>query len=217
MFETEINISIPKQQLPALPQAHFEGTITVIDSVDRARQALRVLRRAGMVGFDTETRPSFRRGNPHKVALMQLSTDDHCFLFRLNHMGVSRALCNFLQDPDVLKVGLSVHDDFNVLRRSVAQLEPKGFVELQTYVRGFHIADISLQKIYAILFGEYMPKNQRLTNWEADELTPRQQAYAAMDAWACLRIYKYLKSGSFNPMESPYLVKPGNDNSAHED
>lgn len=209
MLQTDINISIPKQLLPTLPQARFAGRITVIDSVDQARQALRALRRAGIVGFDTETRPSFRRGNPHKVALMQLSTDDRCFLFRLNKMGLSRALCNFLQDPSIMKVGLSVHDDFNVMRRSVFELSPQGFVELQTYVKSFHISDISLQKIYAILFGEYMPKSQRLTNWEADELTQNQQAYAAMDAWACLRIYKYLKSGNFVPAESPYLQPIG--------
>ncbi|MDE5657062.1 MAG: 3'-5' exonuclease domain-containing protein 2 [Muribaculaceae bacterium] len=209
MLQTDINISIPKQLLPTLPQARFAGRITVIDSVDQARQALRALRRAGIVGFDTETRPSFRRGHPHKVALMQLSTDDRCFLFRLNKMGLSRALCNFLQDPSVIKVGLSVHDDFNVMRRSVLELRPQGFVELQTYVKSFHIKDISLQKIYAILFGEYMPKSQRLTNWEADELTQHQQSYAAMDAWACLRIYKYLESGSFVPVESPYLQPIG--------
>ncbi|MDE6098003.1 MAG: 3'-5' exonuclease domain-containing protein 2 [Muribaculaceae bacterium] len=208
MFETDIDISIPKDVLPTLPYARFPGQITVIDSVDGVRQALRALRRCGVVGFDTETRPSFRRGHTHKVALMQLSTDDRCFLLRLNKTGVSRALCNFLQDPSTVKVGLSMHDDFNVLRRSVPELQPQGFIELQAYVKRFHIKDISLQKIYAILFGEYMPKNQRLTNWEAEELTTHQQAYAAMDAWACLRIYKYLKSGRFEPMESPYIVRP---------
>lgn len=208
MSDTEINIAISKQLLPTLPQAHFPGKITVIDSVDTARQALRVLRRAGIVGFDTETRPSFRRGHPHKVALMQLSTRDHCFLLRLCKTGVTRALCNFLQDSEVLKVGLSVHDDFNVLRRSVPDLAPQGFIELQTYVKSFHIGDISLQKIYAILFGQYMPKNQRLTNWEADRLSDHQQAYAAMDAWACLRIYEYLRSGQFDPATSPYRLSP---------
>ncbi|MDE5930360.1 MAG: 3'-5' exonuclease domain-containing protein 2 [Muribaculaceae bacterium] len=211
MIESEINISIPKQILPSLPQARFPGQITVIDSLDQARQALRYLRRAAIVGFDTETRPSFRKGNPHKVALLQLSTDERCFLFRLNRMGVSRALCNFLQDPAVMKVGLSVHDDFNVLRRSVPELKPQGFIELQAYVKRYGIVDISLQKIYAIVFGEYMPKNQRLTNWEADQLTPHQQAYAAMDAWACLRIYTYLNSGRFIPMESPYRIPPPDD------
>lgn len=207
MIDAQPKISIPKAILSELPHAHFEGKITIVDSLDKARQALRALRRAGIVGFDTETRPSFRRGHPHKVALMQLSTDDHCFLLRLCTMGVSQALCNFLQDPAVVKIGLSVHDDFNVLRRSVPTLMPQGFIDLQQYVQQFGIADISLQKIYAIVFGEYMTKNQRLTNWEAPELTLHQQTYAAMDAYACLRLYKYLKSGQFDPLSSPYIVK----------
>lgn len=196
---TEPRISISKATLSTLPPARFPGKITVIDSVDTARQALRVLRRAGIVGFDTETRPSFKPGRTHNVALMQLSTRDRCFLFRLNVMGLSRALRNFLEDPQVIKVGLSVHDDFNVLRRSVPDLQPQGFVELQQFVKQYGIADISLQKIYAIVFGEYISKNQRLTNWEAPELTPHQQAYAAMDAYACLQLYKYLSEGRFDP------------------
>lgn len=208
MNVAEPNISIPKNLLPTLPHAKFEGEITVIDSIDKARQALRSLRRAGIVGFDTETRPSFRRGHPHKVALMQLSTDSHCFLFRLCTIGITQAMANFLQDPAIIKIGLSVHDDFNVMRRTMPGLQPQGFVELQTYVKQFGIADISLQKIYAILFGQYMPKSQRLTNWEAAELTPFQQAYAAMDAYACLKIYKYLKSGQFDPNTSPYQLDP---------
>lgn len=208
MTSTDVKIAIPKAELATLPPARFPGRITVIDSVDKARQALRVLRRAGVVGFDTETRPSFRRGSVHKVALMQLSTRDHCFLFRLCNMGVSQALCNFLQDPSVTKIGLSVHDDFNVLRRSVADLQPQGFVELQTFVKQFGITDISLQKIYAIVFGQYMSKGQRLTNWEAPQLTEHQQAYAAMDAYACLQIYSYLKAGNFNPADSPYKIEP---------
>ncbi len=146
MLQTDINISIPKQLLPTLPQARFAGRITVIDSVDQARQALRALRRAGIVGFDTETRPSFRRGNPHKVALMQLSTDDRCFLFRLNKMGLSRALCNFLQDPSVMKVGLSVHDDFNVMRRSVFELCQ--IVSYQRYQPAENLRH-TLRRIYA--------------------------------------------------------------------
>lgn len=199
MNDKQPHISIPKALLHTLPPAKFPGKITVIDSVDTARQALRVLRRAGVVGFDTETRPSFKPGRSHNVALMQLSTMDRCFLFRLNEMGVSRALCNFLQDPEVIKVGLSVHDDFNVLRRSVPDLQPQGFVELQQFVKQYGIADISLQKIYAIVFGQYMSKNQRLTNWEAPELTPHQQSYAAMDAYACLQLYRYLSEGRFDP------------------
>ena len=153
-----------------------------------------------MVGFDTETRPAFKKGQKHKVALMQISTVDRCYLFRLNKIGMSEELKAFLENPDVLKIGLSVHDDFTVLRRS-SELDPKGFVDLQDMVKNFEITDISLQKIYAIIFGERISKSQRLTNWEADSLSEAQQAYAALDAWACLKIYNYLNAGKFVPAQ----------------
>lgn len=100
-----------------------------------------------------------------------------------------------------------MHDDFSVMRRT-EPLEPQGFVELQHYVRDFCISDSSLQKIYAIVFGQRISKKQRLTNWEADKLTPQQQAYAALDSWACLHIYRYLSEGRFDPSSSPYRVFP---------
>lgn len=199
-------IAISKDVLAEMPVVAFDGGITVVDTPEMARVALRELTRARIVGFDTETRPSFHKGRVHKVALMQLSTDDHCFLFRLNKLGISEGLRRFLEDPEIIKIGLSVHDDFSVMRRLNEDLDPQGFVDLQDYVKYFHIHDISLQKIYAIVFGGRISKNQRLTNWEADTLTPQQQAYAATDAWACLKIYRYLRTGSFDPDESAYIV-----------
>lgn len=199
-------IAISKETVAEMPVVTFPGTITVVDTPEKARMALRELSRARVVGFDTETRPSFHRGRTHNVALMQLSTDDHCFLLRLNIIGMSVYLRRFLEDPEIIKIGLSVHDDFSVMRRMVDDLDPQGFIDLQEYVKYFHINDISLQKVYAIVFGEKISKNQRLTNWEADELTPQQQAYAAIDAWACLRLYRTLRSGAFHPDESPYIV-----------
>lgn len=199
-------IAISKAAVAEMPTVAFDGGITVVDTPEKSRIALRELRRAGIVGFDTETRPSFQRGRLHKVALMQLSTLDHCFLFRLNILGIPHGLREFLEDPEIIKIGLSVHDDFSVMRRIVDDLQPQGFVDLQDYVKFFYINDISLQKIYAIIFGGRISKSQRLTNWEAAELTAPQQVYAATDAWACLKMYKYLRSGLFRPDDSPYIV-----------
>ncbi len=196
-------ISINKEQLNELPRTVFPGAITVVDQPSTARTAMRTLLRERTVGFDTETRPSFRKGYQHKVALMQISTADRCFLFRLNKIDVSTQLKRFLENPDIIKIGLSLHDDFNVLHRS-DDIDPQGFVDLQKVVGKFGITDISLQKIYAILFGERISKCQRLTNWEAETLTEAQQAYAALDAWACLRIYRYLVEGRFDTLHSPY-------------
>lgn len=202
-------IAISKETVAEMPVVEYPGgtsTITVVDTPAMARVALRELRRARIVGFDTETRPSFTRGKVHKVALMQLSTDSHCFLFRLNKLGISEGMRQFLEDPEIIKIGLSVHDDFSVMRRICPDLDPQGFIDLQEYVKYFHINDISLQKIYAIVFQEKISKNQRLTNWEAPTLTDQQQIYAALDAWACLRLYRTLRSGEFDPDKSPFVV-----------
>lgn len=199
-------IAISKDTVSGMPLVSFDGGITVVDTPAMARVALRELSRARVVGFDTETRPSFHRGRLHNVALMQLSTDDHCFLFRLNILGISDGLRRFLENPEIIKIGLSVHDDFSVMRRVSPELDPQGFIDLQEYVKYFNISDISLQKIYAIIFGERISKTQRLTNWEAERLTDAQQTYAAIDAWACLKLYRRLRSGAFDPDGSPYIV-----------
>lgn len=202
MKEKQYTISISKEALSELPPVHFAGAITVIESAAVAHTALRALSKEKMVGFDTETRPCFRKGHVRPAALMQISTEDRCFLFRLNKIGICSELKDFLENPDIIKIGLSVHDDFNVLRRATP-LNPQGFVELQTLVKRYDISDISLQKIYAIIFGKRISKGQRLSNWEADVLTESQQAYAALDAWACLNIYKELTGGHFDPLTSP--------------
>lgn len=199
-------IAISKETVASMPTVTYHGGITVVDTPAMARVALRELTRARVIGFDTETRPSFQRGRMHNVALMQLSTDDHCFLFRLNILGISEGLRAFLENPEIIKIGLSVHDDFSVMRRLSPDLSPQGFIDLQDYVKYFNISDISLQKIYAIIFNERISKTQRLTNWEAEHLTEAQQTYAAIDAWACLRLYRYLRSGEYDPDASPYIV-----------
>lgn len=190
-----------------MPPVKFPGKLHVIDNAADAMQAVAWLSKQDAIGFDTETRPSFRKGEVHNVALVQLSTMDECFLFRVNHTGFTEPLRKLLENPAVIKVGLSTHDDFHGLRQ-LAPVNPQGVVELQNYVKRFDIGDMSLQKIYAIIFGQYISKGQRLTNWEAATLTPPQQAYAAIDAWACLHIYRHLAAGEFNPAESPYFVTP---------
>ena len=110
----------------------------------------------------------------------------------------------FLENGDVNKIGLSLKDDFHSLAK-LAEFEPQGFIELQSFVKDYQISDNSLQKIYGIIFNQRISKNQRLTNWEASELTESQQHYAAIDAWACQRIYNHLRAGNFHPETSPYI------------
>ncbi len=198
-------IAISKQQLADMPAANFPGEVILIDRPEDVPDAVGYLRSAAVIGFDTETRPTFQKGQFHSVALLQLSTDDRCFLFRLNILGMPDEIRSLLEDEKVSKIGLSTHDDFLNLKR-ICPLTPGGFIELQNYVGEFHIADKSLSKIYGILFGQRISKGQRLTNWEAPELTAYQQGYAALDAYACLKIYSFLKSGQFSPDNSPFKV-----------
>lgn len=184
--------SITKEEIAILPVEEFKGRIITIQSLSEVEKAIRFLSEVQIVGFDTETKPSFKKGTSHKVALMQISTEDTCFLFRLNCTGMPECLINFLTNKDIQKIGLSLRDDFSSLRRRIS-LEPAGFFDLQNYVGKFGIENVSLQKIYAILFKKKISKSQRLTNWEADVLSDAQKKYASLDAWACLKIYNLLQ------------------------
>lgn len=196
-----------------MPQVMFPGDIHVIDTIFHVKEAVNVLMHNDVVGFDTETRPSFRKGVVHKTALIQISTPDECFLFRTCKIGVPDALAQYLTNPHYKKVGLSLHDDFKIMSKFDNCGNPQGFIDLQDVVGEYCITDISLQKIYAILFGGKIAKGQQLTNWEAPELSAAQQNYGAVDAWACLKIYNYLTSGRFNPNLSQYLI---NEDEEHE-
>jgi len=183
--------TISKEQIASLPKAIFPGRIIVIQTKKESEKAAAYLEKYHTLGFDTETRPSFTKGTYRKIALMQLSTEDTCFLFRLNHIGIPESLSRLLINPDIKKIGLSLKDDFSAISKRM-QLEPQNFIELQAFVKRFGIEDNGLQRIYAILFGEKISKGQRLTNWEADILSDAQLKYASLDAWACLRIYNKL-------------------------
>lgn len=183
---------IAKADIAAMPIDIFTGRIIVIHSLADVGKAVSYIRKFSLLGIDTETRPSFAKGRSYEVSLLQISTEDTCFLFRLNYIGMPAVLVDLLQNERLMKVGLSLKDDIHNLQRKQA-FEPLGFLDLQQYVKQLGIEAQSLQKIYALLFGKKISKSQRLTNWEADVLTDRQKAYAATDAWACVRIYKYLE------------------------
>lgn len=188
-------ITIDKETINRLPIESFAGRIHVIESVDAAKQAIEKLHNHTLLGLDTETKPSFRKGRTNKVSLVQLSTDTDCYLFRINKIGFIDELRNLMIDRSITKIGLSLHDDFKVLHK-IDDFEPHNYIDLQNIVKQYGIEDMSLQKIYAIVFGKKISKSQRLSNWEAPTLSVPQQYYAALDAWACLRIYQTLQEGA---------------------
>lgn len=188
----EIYSKIDKTELAEMPKVEFTGAIKIIDTVEKADAAIAELSQYSVVGFDTETKPSFKRGITNKVSLLQLATDQAAYLFRLHLIGITDSIVDFLQNEKILKIGISVRDDFQALRKK-REIEPKGFVEIQEIAARMGIDDRSLQKIYALLFRERISKSQRLSNWELETLTESQMQYAAIDAWATIKIYRYLK------------------------
>ena len=189
----QIFIKTDKSFIPNLPRFAYEGRIFVVQSEAEAKKAVEVLRKSPVLGIDTETRPAFRKGENHKVALLQVANDDLCFLFRLNEIGFPPCISDLLSDSAVLKVGLSLKDDFLMLKRRNENFHPNGYVELQDFAKKLGIKDMSLQKLYANLFHKRISKNAQLTNWEADILTDSQKVYAATDAVTCIQLYREFK------------------------
>ena len=183
-----------KHLIRDLPQVSFPGRIEVITSKTEANKAVDFLFSQPLLGIDTETRPSFKKGKQNKVALLQISTKHVCFLFRLNIIGLMPSLIRLLEDETIKKVGLSLHDDIHSLTRllvnSSTKLKIGSFVDLQNLVKEIGIEDMSLQKLYANFFHQKISKRQQLSNWESDVLTEKQKNYAAIDAWACINIYE---------------------------
>ena len=183
--------SISNEDVAALPMVQFDGLIVVVDTPQALDEACQYLAQQSILGFDTETRPSFTAGVTNKVALLQLFGGEKCFLIRLNRVQISKALTDILHRSDIIKVGAAVKNDIVGLTK-LRHFTAGGFVDLQDIVENYGIKDKSLRKISGIVLGKKVSKAQRLSNWEAKTLTPQQQMYAATDAWVCVAIYKAL-------------------------
>ena len=189
----QLFVKTDKAFIAQLPRFTFTGKIVVVQSESEAQRAIEVLSRSNVVGFDTETRPSFHKGILHKVALLQISTHDICFLFRLNMTGFLPCIIDFLSNKEIMKVGLSLKDDLAALRHR-QPFEAGNFLDLQNLAAEMGIQDMSLQKLYANVFRMRISKNARLSNWEADVLTDAQKVYAATDAYTSLQLYEEMSA-----------------------
>lgn len=180
---------LDKEYIKDLPLVSFPGKIITVNSEREADKAVPFLLSKDILGVDTETRPSFKKGQQHKVSLLQVATEDICFLFRLNYIGIVTPVISLLSNTDVPMVGLSWHDDLAALQKRM-EFKPGLFIDIQDIIGDIGIEDKSLQKLYANIFKQKISKRQRLTNWDADVLSDKQMSYAATDAWACVRLYK---------------------------
>jgi ribonuclease D len=194
MVNIKYNPNITAEELAGFDLSWFRGEIVLVDDIATFNSVLPRLHRTDLLGFDTETKPTFTRGKRNKVSLIQLSTDDLAVLIRINKIGLPEELIRLLSDPAVIKAGVAIHDDIRFLK-GVKKFSPDGFIDLQSFVKDFGIESSGLKKLTAIVLGFRISKRQQITDWEADQLTEAQQIYAATDAWVCHQIYRKLVNG----------------------
>jgi ribonuclease D len=186
--------NITVEELAEHEVSWFKGEIVLVDNLKTFYEVFPRLLGSDLLGFDTETRPTFKKGKKNAVSLIQLSTEHLACLIRINKIGIPDELIDLLSDPLVLKAGVAVHDDIRFLS-GVRRFHPGGFVDLQTIVKDFGIQSSGLKKLSAIVLGFRISKRQQVTDWEAEQLSEAQQIYAATDAWVCFQIYRKLMNG----------------------
>ncbi len=187
------NISV--EELAEHELSWFKGEIVVVDNLKTFYEVFPRLLTSDLLGFDTETRPTFKKGKKNTVSLIQLSTEDLACLFRINKIGLPDELVRLLSSPSLKKAGVAVHDDIRFLT-GIRKFVPDGFIDLQSFVKDFGIQSSGLKKLAAIVLGFRISKRQQVTDWEAEQLSEAQQIYAATDAWVCYQIYKKLVNGN---------------------
>lgn len=199
-----IPLKITKEEVNGLELGAFEGEIVLIDELSGLQEMFVDLSSKKFIGFDTETRPAFRRGVSYDVALVQLSTTDKAFLIRINKIGLPREVKRLLENPDIVKIGAAVRDDLKGLKKLSPTFKPAGFFDLNEELKKVGFLNVGVRNLCAMVLGIRISKSEQVSNWEADQLTAKQELYAATDAWACLAVFqKLLDSGTLEPLFSP--------------
>ena len=182
------NRTLDKAQIAALPLGWFPGTIRVADSAEAVAAALTAFDGVCVLGLDTETRPSFRRGERHPVAVLQLASDEHAVLVQLRWAGMPPPLRDLLESERIVKAAQAPADELRALRE-LYRVRPRGVVDVGRMVRDAGFTPSSVRGQAAHLLGIRISKSAQVSNWAERRLTPAQQRYAATDAWVCRRSY----------------------------
>ena len=191
MTDFTVSLHITKDEINRLPMKQYEGPVHLIRTPDEADKAAGKLKKESLLGFDTETRPTFRVGEYYQPSLLQLATVNEVFLFQIKLTGLTKGLREILSGPDIIKTGVSIRSDVSELRK-LAVFEPAGFVELATCAKQAHIKNLGLRGLAALLLGFRVSKREQTSNWAKNELTESQIRYAATDAWLGREIYLHM-------------------------
>jgi ribonuclease D len=189
--------NITAEELNLLPLKAFDGKVSLITDADKLSTVVKEIEKHDVVGFDTETRPSFKRGQSYKVALLQLAIPNKVFLIRIHQTGLPKEVISIFENPDIIKAGVAIHDDIKALQK-ISKFQPVSFIELSAMAKASGLQVESVKKLAGLLLGFRISKSAQTSNWEAPALTEKQIEYAATDAWVCLEIYQHLKRHYFH-------------------
>lgn len=188
MFQKEMT----KEAVNELPIQRYEGKIVIVANEAQMQEALGEISESPVIGFDTETKPAFKKGEYNAVSLLQIAAEHAVYLFRLNLIGFPSDLAAIFEDRSIIKTGISIRDDIKEMTK-IRDFNPQNIVELNTVAKELEIRHAGVRRLAAIFLGVRISKAQQTTNWEREVLTPQQLVYAATDAWVCLEIYKKLE------------------------
>jgi len=188
--------SISKEELMELPLSQYEGKVVIAASEETIRGALREISQFSVVGFDTEARPTFKKGQIRQISLIQIATDDKVYLLRIMQTGLMDCIVDFMENPNIVKVGIGLDDDFNLLN-SLRRFDKRGFLDLNIRFKEIGAENIGARNLAGMMLGIRISKSAQTSNWEAEEYTDKQISYAATDAWICLEIYRALQDLGF--------------------
>jgi len=192
-----IPLSITKEEVNELPLGQFEGEIFLIDHPEQVDEAVEFLAGQRIIGFDTETKPSFKKGEFNHVSLLQLSTSTQAFLFRLNKIGFPESLRNLMEKENIVKIGAAVHDDLKGLGKLTDSFYPLSFFDLNDELKKVGFLNVGVRNLSGMVLKIRISKSEQVSNWESEILTEKQQRYAATDAWACLKIFNLLREEGY--------------------
>lgn len=191
-------LRIDKDFISALPLMQYEGKIVLVENEKSAKKAVQALSREKVLGFDTETRPCFRKGAGYMVSLVQLCGKKCAYLFRLDYCGGVPVLFPVFENPNILKVGVAVKDDVHHLKVR-APFDDAGFVDASKYTRAARIENTGLRALTAHFLGGRISKAAQVSNWAARTLSPQQIVYAATDAWVSRELFLKLQKLGIAP------------------
>jgi len=188
--------TISKEEINNLDLERYEGKIFLITKIEQLTSVFAKINEYSLVGFDTETKPTFRKGEVNEVAMIQIAIPKAVYLIRINYTGITDEILSFLENQSIVKVGVALRDDLKDIKR-LRKFTPKGFVELNKLVKDIGIESNGLRKLTAIILGFRISKNAQVSNWEAEKLSQKQLQYAATDAWVCLEMHNELQKKGY--------------------